>query len=289
MAETRTISISTVVLDGHEFGRGLELLAIAGSRAVEPAFIEGYTPFDEATFTEKGGLRLGQQIRDAGLTIRAMSLHTDLGREDSAAKLMRRLDFAAAAGAHIVITNATTKDRIVAFERTIALIQPELSIREMVLALENPGHGRDALLPNGTSGAAVVAGLNDPHIRMNYDIGNATSYGSLTANAAADLAEALPVVAHLHLKDFRSVGADWLFCPLGQGSIGYGTAIPLDRLPADLPLGIEHPIRLWRPGRGDPVRRNEVPDEASVIAAVKTALEFVRGAVGCCDQNEPAV
>ncbi len=272
MIDTPFISVSTVVLDGQAFEHGLDLLARAGARAVEPAFIEGYMPFDETTFTEAGGLRLARQIRDAGLTVRAMSAHTDLGRDDSVAKLMRRLDFAAAAGARILISNATTTDRLSPFQRTIAAVQPELAARDIILALENPGHGQDALLPDGAKGAAVIAGLADPRIRMNYDIGNAASYGARTLDPAADLAAALPVTAHLHLKDLRASGEDWFFCPLGQGDIGYGTTVPVDTLPVDLPLGIEYPIRLWRPGRGDPVRRAEVPAEDEVVAAVRASL-----------------
>lgn len=255
---------------------------------MEPAFIEGYMPFDEATFSERGGLTLGQQIRDAGLTLRAMSVHTDLGLDDSADKLQRRMDFAAAAGAQIVITNATTTDRDGIFERTIAAIRHELAAREMILALENPGHGRDALLPTGKRGAEVIEAIGDPRIRMNYDIGNAASYGARQGTAADDLAAALPVVAHLHLKDLQAIAQDWYFCPLGQGDIDYRRCVPLHSLPADLPFAIEHPIRLWRPGRGDPLRRTEVPDEAAVIAAVRASLQFVSAAIAMDPGSGPA-
>ncbi len=142
----------------------------------------------------------------------------------------------------------------------------------MVLALENPGHGANALLPEGKRGSAFVASLADPHIRMNYDIGNAETYGARVASAADDLALALPVVAHLHLKDMQQVGSDWHFCALGQGDVGYGRTLALNKLPSGLPIGIEHPIRLWRPNRGDPQRSIEVPDEVTVIAAVRRAL-----------------
>jgi len=279
MSARARISVSTVVLDGHGFERGLELLAMAGARSAEPAFIEGYMPFEETTFTETSGLALACSLRNAGLGMRALSAHTDLGHATSVEKLRRRLDFAAAAGARIVISNATSTDRAGAFLDTIAAIQPDLAARDMILALENPGHGHHALLPDGARGAALVASLADPRIRLNYDIGNATSYGARATSVADDLAAALPVTAHLHLKDLGSSGKDWHFCPLGQGDIGYGTTLALDRIPTDLPIGIEHPIRLWRPERGDLQRRAAVPDEATVIAAVRAALACVTTAL----------
>ena len=279
MAERAPLSVSTVVLDGQDFERGLELLAIAGVTSAEPAFIEGYMPFDEATFSEKGGLLLARQLLNAGLEVRAISAHTDLGDSTSPDKLRRRLDFAAAAGANILISNATSSDKAGVFLDTIAAIQPELATRQMVLALENPGHGVNALMPDGARGAALVASLADPRIRMNYDIGNAESYGNRIISLAADLAAALPMTAHLHLKDLKSYGEDWHFCPLGQGDIGYGATLALNNVPSNLPIGIEHPIRLWRPGRGDPQRLRAVPNEASVIAAIRDAIACAEAAL----------
>lgn len=278
MTDLPFISVSTVVLDGQPLERGLDLLAIAGARWVEPAYIEGYIPFDETSFSEAAAQKLARALRNAGLGLRAVSAHTDLGHPEAVEKLRRRLDFVAALGADILISNATAEHQSQGFARVIAAVQPELAARGLILALENPGHGRGALLPDGARAAAVISAFLDPHIRLNYDIGNAETYGARMGNAAEDLAAALPVAAHLHLKDVKSLGRDWQFCPVGQGDIGYGTAVPLHSIPAHMPVGIEHPIRLWRPGRGDPTRRVDVPDAPTVIAAVQSALHFVTAA-----------
>lgn len=275
MPPTSLISVSTVVLDGHPFERGLGLLAEAGAVQVEPAFIEGYMPFDETTFQEAEARRLARMLGAAGLSVRAVSAHIDLGSHDTAEKLRRRLGFAAELGAQILITNATTMDRAAHFRQVVTAALPEFAAAGITLALENPGHGSGAMIPDGARGAEVVASFDSPYLRMNYDIGNAASYGARSGSAAEDLAAAAPVVAHLHLKDLRDVNGDWVFCPVGQGEIGYGTAVPLDRIPPDLPVGIEHPIRLWRPGHGDPKRRDKVPLDRAVVAAVRSALEFV--------------
>jgi sugar phosphate isomerase/epimerase len=272
------ISVSTVVLDGHRFERGLDLLAEAGAVCVEPAFIEGYMPFDEGTFCEAEGLQLARFLAASGLSVRAVSAHIDLGAPESAEKLRRRLEFARAMGARILITNATTSDRFVQFQKVVTSFLPELAASGMTLALENPGHGSGALFSNATQSAEIVASFGDPCLRMNYDIGNAATYGARTGTAAEDLDVALPFAAHLHLKDLRDVNGDWFFCPVGQGEIGYGAQVALERIPSDFSIGIEHPIRLWRPGHGDPRRRDEVPSEYMVVKAVRSALEFVTNA-----------
>jgi sugar phosphate isomerase/epimerase len=275
MTPAAPISVSTVVLDGHPLERGLDLLAEAGATHVEPAFIEGYMPFDEDTFREAEARRLARMLAAAGLSVRAVSAHIDLGGPDSAEKLRRRLGFAVALGAQILISNATTTDRAPRFRQVISSVLPKFAASGMTLALENPGHGSGAMIPDGARGAEVVASFDSPYLRMNYDIGNAASYGARKGTAAEDLAAAAPVAAHLHLKDLRDVDGDLVFCPVGQGAIGYGTSVPLDHIPHGLPIGIEHPIRLWRPGRSDPIRRGEVPTDRTVVEAVRSALEFV--------------
>lgn len=278
MTPAPLVSVSTVVLDGRPFERGLDLLAEAGAVQVEPAFIEGYMPFDEDTFREIEARRLAQMLAAAGLSVLALSAHFDLGSPDGSEKLRRRLGFAAALGARILVTNATTTDREPQFREVVSLVLPELAASGVILALENPGHGSGALIPDGARGAELVASFESPYVRLNYDVGNATTYGARIGSAAEDLEAALPVIAHLHLKDVKDLDGDWVFCPVGHGEIGYGTAVPLDRISADLPVGIEHPIRLWRPRHGDPRRRDEVPSDSVIVKTVRDALEFVKTA-----------
>jgi len=247
------ISFSTVLLDGIEMAEGLSLIAAAGVRCVEPAFIAGYIPFDETLFDEANGSKLATMIAACGLTVLAVSAHTDLGQTDSAARLLRRLDFANGLGARILISNATTVARRGIFDRTLSRTLPAFAAAGVTLALENPGHGRDALIPDGVRGAALVAAYDDAALRLNYDIGNAHTYGARQGSLMQDLAAALPWTAHLHLKDVADQNGNWSFCSIGAGSVGYDAHLA-HLLPKDLPLGVEVPLRLRRPGRGDPVR-----------------------------------
>jgi sugar phosphate isomerase/epimerase len=272
-------AVSTVAFDGLGFARGADLLASLGIREVEPAYIEGYTPFGEDTFTEGSGRAVAALFADRGIAIRAISAHTDLGRPDGAERLLRRIDFALGAGADTVVSNATAEADRDGLARTLDAALPRLEEVGAVLALENPGHGRGALLPDGRAGAAFVGAFGSPSLRLNYDIGNAFTYAQGRIDLAADLAAALPAACRMHLKDVAEAADGWRFCPVGAGVVGYGTRVTLAGL-GGLPLTVEHPVRLWRPGRGDPVRRPEVPAEDEVrraLAASMAALAALGG------------
>lgn len=265
------VAVSTVVFDGLGLARGAEILSDLAVREVEVAYIEGYMPFDESTFSESEGRRVSALFAGNGVTMRAMSAHTDLGRSDGADRLLRRIDFAVGAGVDTIVSNASTTTLNAGFMRTVAAALPRLADAGVVLAIENPGHGRDAIIPDGRTGAAVVAEWDSPWLRLNYDIGNAYTYAHGRIDLAADLDAALPFTRRLHLKDVAEDGPDWHFCPLAAGTIGYGTRLSVAPL-RGRDATVEHPLRLWRPGRADPVRRHSVPEEAEVRHAISASM-----------------
>jgi sugar phosphate isomerase/epimerase len=269
------VAVSTVAFDGLSLIRGAEILSDLGVAEVEVAYIEGYMPFDESSFTARAGREIASLFAGHGVAMRAMSAHTDLGRADSVDRLLRRLDFAVGAGVVTIVSNATTTEARAAFQRTVETALPRLADAGVVLAIENPGHGRDALLPDGRTGAALVATWDSPWLRLNYDIGNAYTYAQGWIDLAADLEAALPVVRRVHLKDVAESGRHWRFCPIGAGAVGYGTRLSVDPL-RGLDATVEHPLRLWRPRRADPARRSAVPTEPEVRSAIAASVASLR-------------
>lgn len=269
------LSVSTVVFDGQDMAAGFDLVAKLGLRAVEPAFIKGYVAFDETTFLPASAARMAEMLAQSGLRAAALSAHLDLGEPDSIERLLHRADYAARIGAPTVVTNATTLDRRGALEALLAVCLPEFAARKVVLALENPGHGTDALIPDGAAGAALVKEFADPWLRLNYDIGNALTYGARSLSAGHDLACALPHAARLHLKDVATVGADWRFCAIGDGAVGYSGLLDwLFQQPGLPSLGLELPLRLTRPGRGDPVRGADPVSLTEARKAIAASVAF---------------
>lgn len=270
------IAFSTVLIDGYAFEDGLALLAQCGIREVEPAFIEGYTPFTEDTFTAVAGRNLRRLLDREGLAARAVSAHTDLGRPDALDRLLRRIDFASGLGAGNIISNAAARCDERAFLNTVEAVLPHLQAARITLSIENPGHGSGALVPDGRSGAVIVRQFDSPFLRLNYDAGNAFTYSAGRIDLSADVAQALPVASRFHVKDVAVRGEDWHFCPVGRGIVAYAGALPPERRPLLPDLTVEHPIRLCRPNRGDPVRMTERATKEAIRDAVHENLEGLK-------------
>lgn len=271
----RPVSVSTALFDGYPLERGISEIARAGGQWVEPAFIRGYVEFDETAFSPEKGRALKRLAEGEGLGPLAVSAHMDLGLPDAAAMLSRRVEFAQALGARILITNAGQRARRPSILAAIEEVLPLCEAAGVTLALENPGHGTGDLIGNGAEGIALVEALGSPHVRLNYDAGNVFTYSHEALRPEDDFPAALPATAHLHLKDVASEGPDWRFTPLGQGAIDYSAL--WRKLPRDLPVGIELPLRLERPGRADPRRRPEPLPLDILRAALRRSLDFVAG------------
>jgi L-ribulose-5-phosphate 3-epimerase len=82
----------------------------------------------------------------------------------------------------------------------------------MTVALEThkgPTQNADAML-------ALMAEVDHPHIRLNFDTGNIAYYNA-GMDPVAELARVAPLVRNVHLKDNRGGFEDWYFPALGDG------------------------------------------------------------------------
>lgn len=272
----RPISVSTALFDGYPVERGFAEIADAGVRFVEPAFIKGYVDFDEETFSERSGAAYASAIAAAGLSSFAVSAHHDMGAPGAAEATIRRLQFAAAIGARILITNSARAADVEAFRRNLDDVLPVAEDTRVVIALENPGHGAGDLIGCTADGVRLLQSLASPHVRLNYDFGNILTYSGERIRPEADLASALPFMAHAHLKDVLSLPDAWQFTAIGDGSIDYAAIWTLlaKRAP-NLPVGLELPLRLTRPDRAAPRRAAEPLPLAELRRALRRSLDFI--------------
>lgn len=268
-------SVSTAAYDGHPVETALDELARLGVRLVEPAYIRGYVDFDEAAFSDAAAHRLAGLLAERRLAAQALSAHIDVSGPGAAAALARRIGFAAGIGAPILVTNAGPAARRAAILRTIADNLDRLEAAGVRLALENPGHGSGDAFGHAAEGMALLADLDAPQVGLNYDFGNVWTYSRGRRAPARDVRCALPRVIHAHLKDIRADGPDWRFCALGKGAVDYhAVAAVLARETPDLPLGLELPLRLSRPGHGDPKRLSGPLPLPRIAEAITSSLAF---------------
>lgn len=269
----RTVSVSTVLFDGHPMGRAFDLIAAAGAAHVEPAFIRGYVDFAEPDLSPASGVTLRRRAGDAGLAVHAISAHLDLSGDDAGAGLARRIAFAEACGARILITNAGPAARRDRIEAALEAALPLCERAGIVLALENPGHGSGDLLGTGPDGLRLVREIGSPHLRLNHDVANVATYTRGEVRPVEDLAAALDAVAHVHLKGVAEEDWGWRFCPLGEGIVD--VAAVMAALPDHLPISLELPLRLSRPGKSEPTRASEPIPVEQLAAALGRSLDVV--------------
>lgn len=269
----RTVSVSTALFDGYSMELAVEEIARSGAMHVEPAFIRGYVDFDEDIFTSANASQLRATAEIAGLGIKAVSAHLDLSGRDAVDALSRRIAFAAGLGASFLITNAGPIRNRADVRRTIDAVLPRLEQADIALALENPGHGKDDLLGSARSGAGFIREIGSRHVCLNHDAGNVFTYSQEATQPAEDIAAAIDAVGHAHLKDVVSRDMGWTFCALGEGSVDYQKYWAT--VPAALPVSIEMPLRLERPQRRDPQRRDTLVDITAIRNALQRSLHFV--------------
>ncbi len=237
------IAINTLAFHGYPLDTALEEIAQL-TRDVEPVYISKYdSTLREEYFNETNAQKLRQRLAELRLKVTSMGSHMDLGQADSVEVFRRRMEFARAIGAGVILTNAAEKSRKAMFLRNIESLAGYAEKIDLVIALENPGDGQDQLLGTGLEGVAILKELGSDRVRLNYDFSNVFTYSRGKRRPEEELEAVLPYVGHLHLKNVKSWEGVWSICSLDAGIIDYRGLFR--RLPAlsSIPMTIELPIR----------------------------------------------
>ena len=273
------VSVSTAIYDGYDMDTALEGLAKAGVSYVEPAFIKGYMgEFTEADFAEPKAVGLQHRLNELGLSCLAMSSHIDLGAGDAVDIFKGRMNFAKGIGARLIVSNTSKWSSRLKFCENIEVLASFAAEIGLVIAIENPGHGEDDLFPNGSDVKVLLDEIGSEFVRINYDVGNIHTYSHGQVDIPSDLESVLPMVVHLHLKDMADYDNGWRFCGIGKGLIDWPTIIALViKLSPGLPLALEIPLRLRRPGYADPTRIPDLVPLNVIEQELKDSLTYVQG------------
>src|SRR5207244_6302975 len=103
-----------------------------------------------------------------------------------------------------------------AFLGGIQALADEAAACQVVIGLEIHG----TLTRSGRTTRDLIEKVHHPAVRINYDTANSEYFGGVPV--MIDLPDALPFVAHCHLKDKVGEGREWIFQSLCEGHIDCG-------------------------------------------------------------------
>jgi sugar phosphate isomerase/epimerase len=277
-----TIAVSTACFDGYSLDKTVEELAAIPVPSIELAYIDGYVSnFSEALFSDQNALRVRKMFESAGVTCSAVSAHTDLSTSDALDRVRSRIHFTAAVGAQRVVTNAAIIENEATFLRNLETLAREAEDAEVDLLLENPGDGRQNVVNDGATAAALEKRLELPRVYINYDFGNVVSHFYQQVKPEEDWKAVRRVARYFHIKDVGKEGTDYFYPEIGTGILDYGSIlskIAEDRLvPA---LGLEIPLRLRRRSDASPYRIETPLSVSEIRAILERSLAYLEGHLG---------
>jgi sugar phosphate isomerase/epimerase len=271
------VAVNTMAFQGFDLPTALREISALGATHVEFCFTAGYVEnLSEDYFSEKNAEKLKQMLAHEGLQTTALAGHIDTGKPEAVSAIKRRLTFAKALGAKLVHTNATQKSNADRFFRNMGVLAAFAEKMKMVVALENPGDGQDALVDTGKSGAEIIEKIGSDHVRLNYDPSNVYSYTKGAVKPEEDIHYALPYSVHFHFKDMLKIEDGWLFSEIGRGVVNYPEIFgALTRHTELLPTSIELPKNFQRNPDFSPRKNPSPPDLDEIKAMIDGSMKFI--------------
>ncbi len=264
-----TVSVSLAAYDGYETPQALESLARLGVRLVEPAYGPGTEPLDGSVFSAAHARRMAAWLRLAGLGCDSVWADLDLAGPEAGAALRRRLNFAAALGARLLLIPASRQRAERRALAHLAAVSVQVEALGLHVALAPSVEAGALSLPHA---ADFVAAAQLPWLGL--DFGTAAAAQTQPGLNVADQFEAVRSgCLHLHLGDVRAQDG-WFPVVAGQGAAGCDRVLrKLARHP--LPMTLDLPLR-WHHSRTGQLRRAPyrvpLPD---IEAALACSLAFV--------------
>jgi len=237
------IAINTLAFHGYSLDTALEEIAQLTEYA-EPVYIAKYDPtLREEYFNKDNARLLSRRLEGLRLKIISMGSHMDLGEADAVAVFKRRMEFAKAIGAKMILTNASVKSKETAFYGNMEKLASYAEKLDLAIALENPGDGQDQLLDSGIDGVTILERLGSDRVRLNYDCSNVFTYSKGKRHPEQEIGALLRYTGHLHLKNVRLQSWAWRVCGIDEGIIDYRSLFRKFPALLDIPMSIELPIR----------------------------------------------
>jgi L-ribulose-5-phosphate 3-epimerase len=242
-------------LDGVSKGgyKYVELLSV-------PGFGEHLKPRAEE-MKEDDAERLIGLCRKYGLELFCIGVYMRLMKEGSVELFKRVIDAADMLGARYINTDTgevKNRDGEKRFYKDLKELGEYAQSKDVTICFELHGDWCNT----GKKTAEVVKKIDNSHVRINYDTGNAIFYGNVRPEE--DIEYAIPYMAFLHVKDSGGVYQEYNFPVLGEGTVDFDKIFKLIEDYAG-PLSLE----LELDGKEHAIEE--------VNAGVKKCHEFLKG------------
>ena len=209
---TRTVIVNSNCHHGFSIEEAVRGAVNAGFRNIELTATKGWTEhvFPTMSFSRLCDVR--DMVRMNGLTIAAMSGHTNLMDESRLDDFKMNLRLAAFLGARIVVTSvgeAHLEDRAKGADEQVAA-----NIRGLLPLVEDLGLSI-VLETHGEHGTAsrlrpIIELTGSPLVRICYDTANAVFYGDV--KGTEDVEANADLIGYVHVKDKAAGRTDPALC-----------------------------------------------------------------------------
>lgn len=273
------LAISTLAYLGYSFETVCEQISKIGCMYVEPCHIATYdSNITDSFFSEEQAQRYIRIMERFNLRCVALAAHMDLGSKNAVESFSKRMEFAHAIGCSYIHSNPTTIQYEKQFFDNIKQLSALAEKLGIIITLENPGDKSDSIMPDGETGVKIIAKINLPYVKMNYDPLNLYSFSLGKRKPEEDFLHSFGNFSHMHLKDMVLTNGGWEYTAIGQGVIDYKHILKkLLELPEFPPLSIELPLQFYRNENNvmTPLPPDKRPSLDDIKITLKKSIDFV--------------
>lgn len=215
------VGVATSTYHYFSLEQTVEGISKSGYKYVEPLSVPGFCnhiiPSPEE-MDEEGAKKLLGLCKQYNLELYCVGGHMRLMKDDSVDRFKKVIDCADLLGAKFITTDAGDvkgKEDEVKFYSDMEVLGNYARSKDVTICFELHGDWCN----KGKETAEVVRKIDNSHVRINYDTGNAIYYGD--TRPEEDIKYALPYMSFLHLKDSGGEYKGYDFPVFGEGTVDF--------------------------------------------------------------------
>ena len=269
------LALGSNIFNGYALDYAFASIRRLGFDTVEIASIVGScVHIEPAEMDEEKAAQVRELLENNDLQTYAFAGHANLTNDKQYADFLVKMRFASMIGAKLINTKSGPPNRYDIFMKNLKGVIRLAEELNLVVCLETHGD----IVDTGRKAADLMAKINHPLIRFNYDTGNTYYYAKGKIDIAEDLKYGLPYIAHIHLKDINIDGNNVKYTAIGEGDLDFpaifstlrahGAAVPCS---LEIPVYIEGTLEKLSPDKA-PLLPEEI--DSAVNTSVRNISTF---------------